>query len=180
MKATLDPPGTGRRSLPAPSPIRLHQTTSDEAVIAPNAAKVLIIYDNFEACERGRDAVMHLLLDTGGTAELRNRFWRFDALEGAVARICAMLDAIDADFVVVAPSPSHELPGKIARWLKTCLYAKRGGGTIVAALHPYTPREGGDDDVVHFLRDLAGHADMAFVLSDTPRRGMPAPETFPA
>jgi hypothetical protein len=119
---------------------------------------VVIIYEDFETGKAAKRTYDYLVSNLGEDCEFNNQMWKFDVLSIPKLAAIAVLDACEADIILVA-THGGSLPAAVRSWLESWVHKGSRAIALVALCDGEPPQA---HAVCNVLRDAAQRAGMQF------------------
>jgi hypothetical protein len=160
----------------------MQMTLSQHRPVVNNSSatgiKLFVASESQEAWQKARDLQKQLQVSCGGKVEISASFWNFLLFKHEALRRQAVIEAGEADMIVVSRSGRDPLPAELKDWMAEWPLRRQMGTAALVALED--PAEGGQQDkvgIVH-MRTVAEQCGLDFFCN----RGLdeaPAEETEP-
>lgn len=96
--------------------------------------KALIIYDDLTGATRATEALKRAAWSANVSADWDIEPWRTDALKFPLVAEMALIEAADADLVVLAGPQTHSLPTWLEEWLRCWVIRRNVDDAALAVL----------------------------------------------
>jgi hypothetical protein len=126
---------------------------------------VVLVYQDFDSGTRAKEFFDRLVHDHEGRFRFLCHLWKFDLLQAPELKDQAMLEAVDADMLVIAALGKPELPRAVRDWIERWLRRTTLSGALVALL---AGAETGKGPVYSYLSQLAAKGRMMFFAREVP------------
>ena len=136
----------------------LHSTTS---------MKALIIYDDLTGATRATAALKRAALRANVGADWDIKPWRTDALKFPSVADKALIEAADADLIVLAGPQAHSLPTWLEEWLRCWVIRRNIQDAALAVLYDESAEVLVAPDASHLSQFSEGHGLSLITESET-------------
>lgn len=147
---------------------RVNATVSIQAGKKP-AFRLLTVYEDFAAGRRANETCSFLLAQLGDDFEIRTSMWKFDILEDHVFAKSAVVEALEADAVIIATRGKSPLPAAITGWIERWVFRRADQtGALIGIMDTTSADTPVAAHIRSYLDSVAAAANMDFLINAVP------------